>query len=148
MVSKFRVFPLFLYNSSLAVFLSYGVFFATVSAKYNLPASSTSVVFGVFAILYSVSNLLLGLFMNKYGPGRTILLGGSLMGAGLALSSVANSYPQLLLTYGVIGGIGSGAVWLPSSQIVFDSFDESNVLIDPKLNCGVWPRVVGNWKLL
>jgi MFS transporter, OFA family, oxalate/formate antiporter len=127
MASRFRAFALFLYNSSLAVFLSYGVFFAMVSAKYNLPASATSVVFGVFAVLYSVSNLLLGLLMNKYGPGKTILLGGSLMGTGLLLSSVANSYPLLLLTYGVIGGIGSGAVWLPSSQIVFDSFDEANV---------------------
>jgi len=127
MSSRFRAFTLFLYNSSLAVFLSYGVFFATVSAKYNLPASSTSVVFGVFAVLYSVSNLLLGLFMNKYGPGKTILLGGSLMGAGLVLSSAANSYPLLLLTYGVVGGIGSGAVWLPSSQIVFDTFDEGSV---------------------
>jgi len=125
--SRFRAFALFLYNSSLAVFLSYGVFFATVSVKYNLPASATSLVFGVFAVLYSVSNLLLGLFMNKYGPGRTILLGGTLMGGGLVLSSVANSYPLLLFTYGVIGGIGSGAVWLPSSQIVFDSFDEASV---------------------
>lgn len=127
MASGFRAFALFLYNSSLAVFLSYGVFFAEVSSKYNLPASATSLVFGVFAILYSISNLLLGLFMNKYGPGRTILLGGSLMGAGLVLSSVASSYPVLLLTYGVVGGIGSGAVWLPSSQVVFDSFDEGSV---------------------
>jgi len=127
MASRLRAFSLFLYNSSLAVFLSYGVFFAEVSVKYNLPASATSLVFGVFAILYSISNLLLGLFMNRHGPGKTILLGGSLMGAGLALSSVANSYPLLLLTYGVIGGIGSGAVWLPSSQVIFDSFDEANM---------------------
>jgi len=127
MSSSLRAFPLFLYNTSLAVFLSYGVFFATISAKYNLPASSTSLVFGLFAVFYSVSNLILGLFMNKYGPGKTVLLGGSLMGGGLLLSSVANSYPLLLFTYGVIGGIGSGAVWLPSSQIVFNSFDEANV---------------------
>lgn len=127
MASRFRAFALFLYNSSLAVFLSYGVFFATVSAKYNLPASATSLVFGIWAVLYSISNLLLGLFMNKYGPRKTILLGGSLMGAGLILSSVVNSYPLLLLTYGVIGGIGSGAVWLPSSQVVFESFDEQSV---------------------
>jgi MFS family permease len=127
MSSRSRAFSLFLYNSTLAVFLSYGVFFATVSSKYNLPASDTSLVFGLFAVFYSVSNLVLGLFMNKYGPGRTVLLGGSLMGSGLVLSSVANSYPLLLFTYGVVGGIGSGAVWLPSSQIVFDSFDAGSV---------------------
>lgn len=127
MASGYRAFTLFLYNSTLAVFLSYGVFFTKVSSEFNLPASATSLVFGVFALLYSVSSLLLGLFMNKYGPAKTILLGGSFMGSGLVLSSLANSYPLLVLTYGVLGGLGSGAVWLPSSQVVFDSFDERSI---------------------
>lgn len=127
MASGYRAFTLFLYNSNLAVFLSYGVFFTRVSSEYGLPASATSFVFGVFGVLYSVSSLLLGFFMNKKGPGKTILLGGSLMGSGLVLSSVANSYPLLILTYGVIGGLGSGAAWLPTSYVVFDSFDEGSV---------------------
>lgn len=127
MASGFRAFTLFLYNSNLAVFLSYGVFFAKVSSEYGLPASATSFVFGVFAVLYSVSSLLLGLFMNKYGPAKTILLGGTFMGSGLVLSSFANSYPLLILTYGILGGLGSGAVWLPSSQVVFDSFEEGSI---------------------
>ena len=127
MASRYSALVLLLYNSDLAVFLSYGVFFSKVSAEYGLPASATSLVFGVFAAFYSASSLLLGLFMNKYGPAKTILLGGSLMGSGLVLSSFANSYFLLLLTYGVLGGLGSGAVWLPSSQVVFDSFDESSI---------------------
>lgn len=122
-----RTLALLLYNTDLAVFLSYGVFFTKVSSQYGLPASATSFVFGVFAVMYSVSSLLLGLFMNKYGPAKTILFGGSLMGSGLMLSSLAGSYFVLLLTYGVLGGLGSGAVWLPSSQVVFDSYDESSI---------------------
>ncbi|MDA4128181.1 MAG: MFS transporter [Thaumarchaeota archaeon] len=124
---KYRALTLFLYNSCLAVFLSYGVFFTRVSNEYGLPASATSLVFGVFAVLYSVSSLILGLFMNTRGPGKTILLGGGLMSAGFMLSSVANSYPLLILTYGVIGGLGSGSMWLPTSYVVFDSFDSDSV---------------------
>jgi MFS family permease len=123
----YRAVALFLFNSCLAVFLSYGVFFNKVSSEYGLPASATSFVFGVFAIFYSVSTLVLGLYMNKSGPGKTILLGGALMGAGMILSSLANAYPLLVFAYGVIGGLGSGSMWLPTSYVVLDTFDSRSV---------------------
>src|SRR2546430_7422726 len=125
--SGYAAFTLFLYNSCLGVFLSYGVFFTRVSREYNLPASSTSIVFGVFAVFFSFSSLLLGLFMNKNGPGKTILLGGCLMSAGLVFSSIANSFPLLMFTYGWVGGFGSGSMWMPTSYGVFDSFDQASV---------------------
>jgi MFS family permease len=127
LASSYRAITLFLYNSCLGIFLSYGVFFTKVSKDYNLPASSTSLVFGVFAVLFSFSSLLLGIFMSRKGPGKAILLGGSLMGAGLVLSAVANSFPFLVFTYGVVGGLGSGSMWMPTSYVVFDTFDEANV---------------------
>jgi len=65
--------------------------------------------------------------MNKNGPCKTILLGGSLMSAGLVFSSIANSFPLLILTYGVVGGLGSGSMWMPTSYKVFDSFDQAKV---------------------
>src|SRR5438046_3691542 len=113
--------------SCLSVFLSYGVFFNRVSMEYNLPASSTSIVFGVFAVFFSFSSLILGLFISKKGPGKTILLGGGLMSAGLAFSSIANSFPLLILTYGFVGGLGSGSMWMPTSYVVFDSFNRASV---------------------
>lgn len=124
---SYRAFTLFLFNSCLAVFLSYGIFFGKVSSEFGLPASATSFVFGVFAVFFSISSLLLGLFMNRSGPGKTILVGGGLMGAGLVLSSVANTYALLVVTYGVIGGLGSGSMWMPTSYVVFDSFDSGSV---------------------
>jgi MFS transporter, OFA family, oxalate/formate antiporter len=118
---------LFLFNSCLAVFLSYGVFFDNVSSKFGLPPSYTSLVFGVFAICYSLSSVLLGVFMNTRGPGKAILLGGLLMAAGMMLSSVAPSFSVLLVTYGVIGGLGSGSMWMPTSYVVFDTFDAGEI---------------------
>src|SRR5438105_10802114 len=105
MGSGYSAFTLFLYNSCLGVFLSYGVFFTRVSREYNLPASSTSIVFGVFAVFFSFSSLLLGLFMNKEGPGQTLLLGGCLMNAELIFSSIANSCPLLTFTFGIGAGL-------------------------------------------
>jgi len=65
--------------------------------------------------------------MNKNGPGKTILLGGGLMSAGLVFSSIANSFPLLIFTYGCVGGLGSGSMWMPTSYVVFDSFDQASV---------------------
>ena len=123
----YRGLALFLYNSCLAAFLSYGVFFSKVASEYDLPATSTALVFAAFAIMFSFSSLLLGLFMNRRGPAKTILLGGGLMGAGFVLSSVANSYALLVVSYGVVGGLGAGAMWMPTSYVVFDSFDSASV---------------------
>ena len=78
-------------------------------------------------MLFSFSSLLLGLFMKKNGPGKTILLGGSLMSAGLVFSSTANSFPLLILTYGVVAGLGSGSMSMPTSYVVFESFDHARV---------------------
>ena len=49
------------------------------------------------------------------------------MSAGLAFSSIANSFPLLILTYGFVGGLGSGSMWMPTSYVVFDSFNKASV---------------------
>jgi len=50
-----------------------------------------------------------------------------LMSAGLVFSSIANSFPLLIFTYGFVGGLGSGSMWMPTSYVVFDSFDQASV---------------------
>jgi MFS transporter, OFA family, oxalate/formate antiporter len=118
---------LFMYNSCLAIFLTYGVFFSSVRAEFGAPASSTALVFAVFAALYSVSSLLMGFFTDAYGASKTIFLGGALMAIGLVLSSFAPSIPALIVTYGVVAGSGTGSMWLPTSFSVFEKFEPARV---------------------
>jgi predicted MFS family arabinose efflux permease len=49
------------------------------------------------------------------------------MGGGLVLSSLANSLPALVLSYGVIAGAGTGSMWPATSYAVFDKFKIENV---------------------
>jgi len=49
------------------------------------------------------------------------------LSAGLLLSSVANSFPLLILTYGFIAGLGSGSMWMPTSYVIFHSIDQASV---------------------
>jgi predicted MFS family arabinose efflux permease len=127
MRKSYRIIAFFMYNSCLAIFLTYGLFFSRIASDLDQPPTSTVLVFGVFAILYGLSSLFMGLLSDRVGPSRTILLGGGLMGSGLILSSVANSLPALVLTYGVIGGAGTGSMWPTTSYSVFDKFDRDEI---------------------
>ena len=127
MRKSYRITAFFIYNSCLAIFLTYGLFFSRIAADMGQSPTSTVLVFGVFAILYGVSSLFMGLFLDRIGPSRTILLGGGLMGAGLLLSSMANSLPSLILTYGVIGGAGTGSMWPTTSFSVFEKFNRNEI---------------------
>jgi MFS family permease len=127
MRKSYRIAAFFMYNSCLAIFLTYGLFFSRIAADLGQPPASTVLVFGVFAILYGLSSLFMGLLSDRIGPSRTILLGGGLMGLGLFLSGGANSIPALVLTYGVVGGAGTGSMWPTTSYSVFDKFNRHEI---------------------
>ncbi len=127
MKDALRIAFLFGYNSCLGIFLTYGVFFNKVASEFHQHALSTSTVFAVFAVSYSISSLLLGRLMMYQGAPRTIMAGGLLMAIGLASSSLAESIPMLVLTYGAVAGAGSGSMWLPTSYAVFETFDHSKI---------------------
>lgn len=121
----FSITALFMYNACLAIFLSYGVFFNTIANEFHAPTSSTSLVFSVFAVLYSFSSLVMGFVMDAYGASKTILIGGVLMALGFALSSFAPSILVLIFTFGIVAAAGSGSMWLPTSFSVFEKFEPS-----------------------
>ena len=118
---------LFMYNSCLAVFLTYGVFFTRITNQFHVTSFWTSLVFAMFAILYSASSLGMGFLTDAYGASRIILFGGLLMSFGLVLSSFAPSISILVMTYGVIAGAGTGSIWLPTSFSVFEKFEPSRI---------------------
>lgn len=127
MRNSYRIIAFFIYNSCLAIFLTYGLFFTRIATEFGASPTSTSLVFATFAILYGLSSLFMGLLLDRFGPSKTILLGGCLMGVGLLSSSVAPSLPVLVLTYGVVGGAGTGSMWPTTSYAVFDKFNKDEI---------------------
>jgi MFS family permease len=103
------------------------LFFTRIAAEFGASPTSTSLVFATFAILYGLSSLFMGVLLDRFGPSKAILFGGCLMGVGLVSSSAAPSLPVLILTYGVIGGAGTGSMWPTTSYAVFDKFNKEEV---------------------
>lgn len=65
----------------------------------------------VFLAVFAMTMPLAGSLMAQWGPKRTALLGGLLVGSGWIAASFSPDIATLALLYGVIGGIGVGIVY-------------------------------------
>jgi MFS family permease len=73
---------------------------------------------------------------NRYGFRTVCILGSALGGIGFALSCLANSVTFLYLSYGVLGGIGFGLVYVPAVIAVGFYFERWRALATGIAVCG------------
>ncbi|PKO17466.1 oxalate:formate antiporter [candidate division BRC1 bacterium HGW-BRC1-1] len=64
--------------------------------------------FTVSSVAFAITMIFAGRLQDKAGPRITIILGGIMLGLGLALSGLALTPMMLLVTFGIIGGMGIG----------------------------------------
>lgn len=72
---------------------------------------------GVAAAAFSLHNLVVGItatgvdpLMGRFGERRVLVVGGFVLGAGLALSGTAGSPLGLVFWFSVVGGVGAGVL--------------------------------------
>lgn len=92
--------------------------FASPMAEHLSAITGQSLTTGDLAIVYTVANsvgpitmISGGWFNDRFGPGKVILLGGAMFGAGMILSSFATGVGFLIVTYGLLGGLGLGMAY-------------------------------------
>ena len=99
--------------------LSFSVFFAEFVLEEGWSNEAAATIFSLNMLVFAMTAPLAGVALDRYGARRVFGLGVVLMTAGLWLSSRADSLEDLLLTYGIIGGIGLGITGLgPVASIV------------------------------
>ena len=69
-------------------------------------------VFSLIILFFAVGAIPGGMIQDKIGPKKVTIIGGTLLGAGLILSSFATSVLHLYIFYGVISGIGIGFAYI------------------------------------
>lgn len=85
---------------------------------------------------YLLSGPLVGGLVNKFGC-RPVCIGGSIVAClGLALSTLAPNVPVLMLTYGFVGGVGLGLIYLPAVVAVGYYFERKRALATGISVCG------------
>ena len=104
-------------NLCLGSIYAWSVFSAAMADYFNA-TNGGNITPGDLAIVYTIANsvgpitmISGGWFNDKFGPKKVILVGGIMWGLGMFLSGFATGVGYLIVTYGIIGGLGLGMAY-------------------------------------
>lgn len=96
----------------LGVAYVWGVYINPLQESFGWSKTQASLPFSLFLLLYTVGMIWGGKLQDKYGPTVVCSIGAALFSGGYFLSGFAKSLPQMILTYSVLGGLGTGFAYL------------------------------------
>ncbi|MGL5260077.1 MAG: L-lactate MFS transporter [Lachnospiraceae bacterium] len=110
--------------------------FASSMASYLSNLSGMELTTGDLAIVYTIANsvgpitmIAGGWFNDKMGPKRVILVGGIMVGVGMIASGFATSVGMLVITYGLVFGLGLGMTYGTTVSSCMKFFPDKRGLI-------------------
>lgn len=110
--------------------------FASSMAEFLSAHNSVSLTTADLAIVYTVANsvgpitmITGGWFNDKFGPKKVILAGGLMVGVGMIASGFATSVGMLVVTYGLIFGLGLGMTYGTAVSSCMKFFPDKRGLI-------------------
>ena len=122
-------------NLCLGSIYAWSVFSAAMADYFN-NSLGMGVTPGDLAIVYTIANsvgpitmISGGWFNDKIGPKKVILVGGIMWGLGMFLSGFATSIGFLIVTYGLIGGLGLGMAYGSTISTCVKFFPDKRGLI-------------------
>ncbi|WP_408223660.1 oxalate/formate MFS antiporter [Paraburkholderia dipogonis] len=81
-------------------------------AKLGIALPELQVTFSLLVLLQAFFSPFQGALIDRFGPRRLISIGTVLAGVSWVLASYAHSTAMLYLTYGCVGGLGTGIVYV------------------------------------
>jgi MFS family permease len=105
-------------TTAFGIMYSFGVFFKLWLSEWNCSRAFLSGVFSICFLVYGISSFFMGRMTDRYGPRKTLALGGLIMGAGALSTSLASSPWVLYLTFGLLIGVGVGTSYSPTASTV------------------------------
>ena len=105
-------------TTGFGVMYTFGVFFKLWLKEWDCSRAFLSGVFSICFLIYGISSFFMGRMTDRYGPRKTLALGGSIMGAGALLTSLVSAPWTLYLTFSLMIGIGVGTSYSPTASTV------------------------------
>jgi MFS family permease len=103
----------FVLFAAYGVRFSYGVFFKPMAGELGMNAATTSAAYSISFFMEGIFSLISGGLADRFGPRIVLSLSSILVAAGYCLMPLVHSPWQLCLFYGVVLGIGMGAMFVP-----------------------------------
>lgn len=97
---------------------SFGVFLTPIQNDLELSRSGVSLIFSLQTGVIYVAAAALGIAADRYGIRRLLAFGAVTILSGIVLSVVVESFPALLVAYGVVTAVGLSAVYVVSYATV------------------------------
>jgi MFS family permease len=121
-----------------AVWYSFSVFFVALLKEFGWSRSIGAGGFSLFIVLSCLVGPFMGGMVDRFGPKRVIVLGSLILGAGLALCSLIQTWWQFYIFFSGITAIGLGATgWVPNITIIQRRFKEKRGLAIGIVSSGI-----------
>ena len=88
------------------------LFTKPMTAKFGVALSTLQITFSLLIVLQTFFSPFQGRLVDRFGPRRLITIGAILSGLSWVLAANVDSLYALYLTYGVVGGLGTGIVYV------------------------------------
>jgi len=123
-VAVFLVIGIMLYG----IHFSFGVFFKSIEAEFNLTRTATSAILSANLLLAGLCSFFFGWALDRYGPRLVVLLMAVFTGLSLVLTSQTNALWQLFITYSLLLALGTGPIYVVPMSAVSRWFDKKRGL--------------------
>src|SRR5207253_3448158 len=100
------------FTLSAALMHSYPVYLVAFIAEFGWSRAETSIAYSVSQLVAGASSPLVGFLVDRLGPRRLLLLGGSLLVLGLLASAFITALWQIILLYGIVMTFGANCLGL------------------------------------
>ena len=94
---------------------SSGVFLIPLQEEFGWNRSEISLASFLNWIAFGLFSFLFGTLSDRVGTRHVVVFGGVVLGLGLTLSGFTRQIWHLYLTFGLLGGVGVGALYVPLS---------------------------------
>jgi len=90
---------------------AFSVFVRPLEAEFGWTRAETVMAFSTAMFVFGIFMLVAGYFVDKYGPKIVFFVGAAFLVASQILSAQIDTVTGLVLTFGVLGGIGLGLTY-------------------------------------
>jgi OFA family oxalate/formate antiporter-like MFS transporter len=116
----------FTINLLLGVLYAWSVMAKALMTQWQWKATEAALPFTISAVCFAFMMIFAGRWQDKAGPRYIAMSGGMILGLGLVASSLVHQPAAMLVTFGLVGGIGIGLgysattppaiKWFPASR--------------------------------
>jgi OFA family oxalate/formate antiporter-like MFS transporter len=98
-------------NLIIGVLYAWSVMGKALAGQWHWTKTQAMLPFAASTAAFAISMVFAGRWQDKIGPRYVAMLGGIILGLGMVLCSFVHTYLPMVLTFGLVGGIGIGLAY-------------------------------------